>query len=889
MAPHGSASADYVGQPPAPPRPFRGDARLSQRPDLPARQTSFVGRQLELAELAELLAAPDCRLLTILGPGGIGKTRLALEAATAVRGRFADGVAFAPLQAVAGAAALAPALATALGCAHTGRADARDQVARALRPARLLLILDNVEHLLEAAPWLSELLAAAPGLRLLATSREALNLQEEWRYPLAGLTVPDEGADDPAQAEAVRLFAERAQQVRPDFALAAERAGVVRLCRLVEGLPLALELAAVWVRILSCAAIADEIERTIAFLASDLRNVPARHRSMHAAFDHSWTLLAEEDRRAFRRLAVFRGGFTHEAAARVAGATLPLLSSLVDKSLVRRAAGGRFSLHALLRQYADEHLRAAPEEAARAEAAHRAYYLAFVAARFAPITGSGQREAVAAIAAEVANIRAAWHSAVAAGDGEALGRVAHPLTLFFDFRARYREGLALLEEGLRVLRAAAPSPGIDRALASMLVDTARFHHVLLQLPAMRAALAESEALYARLAIPPPPGQVTDPLVWRAILALIDGHYEEADRLGAEAIRRNTAADRPGNLSPAWWVRGAAALWREDVDTAGEYARRGAEAALAAGDRWHLAYTRNQQGHIATARGDYAEARRHYEASYAIREELDDPEGMAGALNHLAKVAARQGAWPEAEELHRRGLAIARDIGERAVMAIALNGLGLVACATGDDVAAARHLDEGLRLAAEMGHMRLLLTLLASTGDWLLRSGRPAEAAEALALADAHPASDHEIRDRTRQLLVAVAAVLPPAAYAAAVERGRGTAPTDLAARLAPLLAEPPAAAPPPAPPAAGDAVAPLTPPAARPPPDPASALPEPLTARELAVLRLIAAGRANREIADELFLAVNTVRSYSQQLYGKLGVGSRTQAVARARELGLLD
>ncbi|HEY8601373.1 MAG TPA: LuxR C-terminal-related transcriptional regulator, partial [Thermomicrobiales bacterium] len=629
-------------------------------------------------------------------------------------------------------------------------------------------------------------------------------------------------------------------------------------------------------------AIADEIERNLAFLATELRNVPARHRSMRAAFDHSWALLADEERPIFRQLAIFRGGFTREAAGRVAGAMLPLLSSLVDKSLVRRDADGRFSLHELLRQYAEEQLSRSPEESAQAAGAHRDYYLAHVVAQFGPMTGGGQREAVTAIMADLENVRVAWRSAAAVGDTAALGRAAHTLALFYDFRARYQEGLVALDEGLRALRAAPSSPTTERTLAAILVDEARFHHRLGQLPAMRAALDEAEARYARLDSPPPPGLSTDPLLWRGILALTDGHYAEAARLGAAAVRRNTDEDRPGNLSPAWWVRATAALWQEDFDTAGEYARRCTEAALAVGDRWYLAYGHNQQGHVGVARGDYAAARRHYTASYAIREELDDPEGMATGLAHLARVAELQGNRAEAEELYRRVLAIAREIGDQSAVANALNGLGMMACASGDYVVAGQQFAEGLRLMAAARLMRHLLALLTSAGDWLLRMARIEEAVAPLALASDHPASDHYTRERARRGLAAAGAALPPGALAVAIDIGRGAAPVELATSLAAILTmSPPTVAP-----EVTNKAAPL--PAAAAPLDPEEALPEPLTARELEVLLLIAAGRSNREIADELFLAVNTVRSYCHQLFGKLGVGSRTQAVARARALGLL-
>jgi ATP/maltotriose-dependent transcriptional regulator MalT len=251
--------------------------------------------------------------------------------------------------------------------------------------------------------------------------------------------------------------------------------------------------------------------------------------------------------------------------------------------------------------------------------------------------------------------------------------------------------------------------------------------------------------------------------------------------------------------------------------------------------------------------------------------------MAVGLSHLAGVAAQQGDWVEAERLYQRSLAIARDIGDQDLMARALNGLGETASATGEYVAAGQHFADALRVMAEARFMRVLLMVLTSAADWLLQTGRPAEAAAPLALACAHPASDHETRPRARQLVAEAAAMLPPEAYKAAVERSQSIDPVDLAALIAPVLT---------APLPAGFALAssPSAPryPAATP------ALPEPLTARELSVLRLIAAGHSNREIADELFLSMNTVRSYSHQLYSKLGVGSRTQAVARARDLGLL-
>jgi len=871
MALQGVSSARGVERPDDRLRSFRPGARLLPRPNLPIRQTSFVGRSTELSELLQLLAAPDCRLLTIIGPGGVGKTRLALEVADAAREQFADSVAFVPMQTVTAAESIATAFAVAIGCTLTGPGNAREQIARFLRKTQLLLVIDNFEHLIGEAAWIGELLAVAPDLRMLVTSREVLNLREEWRYPLAGLSVPAEDRDDVAQSEAVRLFVERARQVRPDFSLANEQPEVVRLCRMTEGHPLAIELAAAWTPTLSCKAIAGEIERNIAFLSTGLRNVPERHRSIQATFDYSWVLLSEDERRIFQRLAVFRGGFSREAAEQIAGATLPLLSSLVDKSLVRVDADGRFYLHELLRQYADDRLRADPDDAARTIAAHQDYYITLVADRFGPLTGGGQVQALTEIGAATGNIRAAWRGAVAAGDVTALERTFHTLSLFFDFRARYREGMELLDEGIRALRQAEPSPQVDRVLAAMLVDATRLNHKLGQLAAMRETLEEAEARYAQIPGPPSPGLATDPQLWRALIELVDGRYAEAAQHAEAVIERNEANGRPGNLPLAWWARTAAALWQEDP-SASDFAPRSTEAALAIGDLWMLAYSYNLQGHVAIANGAYSDARQHYEASYALRETFNDPEGMGTSLVHMARVATLQGEWDEAEQLYRRSLAMAREIGDLVTMALALNGLGLKACSTDDYAAAGEYFAEGLRLTGESGFVRLLLTFLTSTGDWLIQTGQPAAAAGPLALAQTHPGSDHETRIRAGKLLATVEATLPAAEYASAIENSQGADPTELATTLIPLL------------------TAPVTAPDDQQEPDAASsALIEPLTTRELDVLRLIAAGHSNREIAEELYLAVNTIRSYSQQLYGKLGVNSRTQAIARARELGLIS
>lgn len=415
-------------------------------PTLPSHSTPFVGRERELRELSDMLTDPVCRLLTIFGPGGIGKTRLTIETAAQNQPLFPDGVVFVPLQPLLAADEIPSAIAAVLALQLMGRDNPLAQMLNYLRDKHMLLVLDNMEHLLDGSDLLSTMLAAAPGLKLLVTSRELLNLQEEWLYPLDGLDIPaDHTAADLSRNSAVQLFVERARRVRRDFALAAERDSVVRICQLVEGLPLAIELAAVWTKTLPCAVIAAEIGRNLAFLATSLRNVPERHRSMRATFDQSWGLLTEEQRQVFQRLAVFRGGLAHDAAEQVAGASLPILATLVEKSLVRHEPGGRYHLHELLRQYAEEHLRALPEMAHQTQQAHSSYYMALLAEQRVPITGGDQLAALAHIGCEFENMRVAWRWAVDHADMAAIGQAAHTLSLYYRIQGSYQEGIAALE------------------------------------------------------------------------------------------------------------------------------------------------------------------------------------------------------------------------------------------------------------------------------------------------------------------------------------------------------------------------------------------------------------------------------------------------------------
>jgi predicted ATPase len=333
--------------------------------NLPIFPTPLIGRAREVEQLSQLLSDPQCRLLTLVGPGGIGKTRLAIEAASSMHDFFADGVYFVPLASVSSIDAVVSTTANAIHFAFYGPRDPRVQLLNYLREKQMLLIVDNLEHLLVGEPQqetvaglLVEILQWTAHMKLLTTSRESLGLQEEWVFEVQGLRIPESiEMEESAQNTSVELFLQRARRADVRFNVAAEDyPAIISICQLVDGMPLGIELAAAWVRTLSCGEIAQEIERGLDFLKISARDIPARHRSMRAVFDHSWKLLTEGEQGVLLRLSVFQGGMQREAAEAIAGATLSLLSTLQAKSFLRRTPTGRYDLHELVRQYAADRL-----------------------------------------------------------------------------------------------------------------------------------------------------------------------------------------------------------------------------------------------------------------------------------------------------------------------------------------------------------------------------------------------------------------------------------------------------------------------------------------------------------------------------------------------------
>lgn len=428
--------------------------------NLPPQATSFVGREAQVSELLGHLEAPGCQLVTIVGPGGIGKTRLALEVARKAAFLFPDGVFFVALASVQTPQAIVPAILAALSLElPEGERDPAAFLLKHLAGKALLLVLDNLEHLLGDLSLARTILSAAPRVKLLVTSRQVLNLSEEWQFPLEGLEVPSSSAIEQADSfSSIRLFVERARHVSRSFSFADDPEGVVRICQLVEGMPLGIELAAAWLRVLSIDAIATSL------FDLEALHEPAeeRHRSLRALFENTWQRLSEPEQRVLMRLSVFQGGFRVQAAVAVAELTLPLLAALVHKSLLSADfRTRRYHMHQLLVQYARAQLSQHPAEEQHSHERHAAFYASFLQAREAHLQDERAIEALSEIQEEIGNIRAAWQWIVAQGRMDLAVQASKSLSIFTALKGLHQEARAAFGDAITALSQRPPSPERD--------------------------------------------------------------------------------------------------------------------------------------------------------------------------------------------------------------------------------------------------------------------------------------------------------------------------------------------------------------------------------------------------------------------------------------------
>lgn len=752
---------------------LRGEAKSAGagivRSAIPRPLTPLVGREQALAEVAELLADPNVRLLTLVGPGGIGKTHLALEAAAAQQSRFKHGVALVSLAPLASAAGMVSALAEALHFAFYENAPPEEQILDYLREKKLLLVMDNFEHLLDGAKLVTMMLATAPGLKILTTSRIRLQVRGEQLYPLAGLTYPAEGTQLEALLDqnsrrsfgALMLFVQQARRLQPDFALTLDTvADAIRICRLVEGMPLGIVLATAWIELLTPGEIADEIARSFTFLQAEGHGLPSRHQNLQAVFTHTWSLLSERDQRIFQQASVFRGGFTLDAAQAVIGAALPDLRALVGKFLLHRAPDGRYTIHELLCQFAAQELAQSAAEELGVRQRHSAFFSAYLYQRTDDLRVARQQQALAEIEAEGENIRVAWQWAVEHQQIAHLDQAINGLGIFYEWRGRYHDGEAACRAAAAMLCQIETGAAV-RVLIRILTWQARFSRLqgqseraghlagqslhLLSEPILGDQDTRPERAATYLELGQQAENVADIQTWLerslAIYRALDDAWGAAQALyllGNNLGFKNDYTVYAGRLSESLHIRRALGDQRGIAEVLaaqgfcgvllGQTAqgRQLLKESLAicqeSGDRATLALTLARLGIASSFAGAFEEARRYYAEATTIYQDLGNRTRGASGMTLLSEATSHLGRYAEAQNIAEKAVKVCRAINKSAELSYALWFLGLATLAEGASSEAEQLLAESIAIHEEVGWLSRECDVRVTYGFAMLKSG-----------------------------------------------------------------------------------------------------------------------------------------------------------------------
>lgn len=821
----------------APPTARRRLARGEQLPSvplpppLPSPLTSLIGRQHELAAILDRLRHTDARLLTLTGPAGVGKTRLALEAGGHLHTDFPDGVVFVDLAMVSDPHLTMFAIAQALRIRESLGRPLLESLAQHLSPRAALLVLDNFEQVLPAAPGIAALLAACPKVKVLATSRAPLHLSAEQEFPVPPLACPDPADAPRVEAlptyPAVALFVERAQAVRPEFALTPQNAGAVaEICRRLDGLPLALELAAARIKVLPPQDILGILEHRLEVLVDGPVDRPARQRTLSAAIGWSYDLLDPTEKVLFQRLAACAGGCGLQDAEAICNADrlvsriLGGLSSLIDKNLLRLESrpdgGARFVMLETIREYALRQLEASGEHAA-VHRLHATHFLMLAERAAQGFQGTDQAAWLARLEGEHDNLRSALSWCITdRTDPETGLRLAAALARFWEIRGYWSEGRRWLDSALRVSGAASTAARASALNGAGLLAFQQGDY------AHAAALAD-ESLSLSRALGDVRGTATA-LNLLGLGACVRGDYVQAAALGSESLTLCREIADPVGIADALHILGLVAYDRGDHARAAGLLEESLQLSRAVNARWRVAINLTDLGLVMRELGEYARAATLIEESLAQSRELGHKHGIAVAQSNLATVAWRQRRYHRAAALFAESLSLRRALGDLRGTAVCLVGLAATASATREDARAARLFGAAQALRATLGvslprfiredHDALVATVRRRLGDDFQRWW-----------AEGHA----------------------------------WTADQAASAALAGLTAAP-----------------------ANGPPDLS------LTRREQQVAALIAQGRTNREVALALAITEKTAENHAQHILNKLGFRSRAQIAAWAVEHSLV-
>lgn len=757
-----SAAAPVTGRVPRADGPATApEAAHADEPSSPTA-LSFIGRGHEMQELSALLANPGCRLLTVTGPGGMGKSTLVKQATRGLASRYADGVLWIALDDLTDVDQVAPRIASELSLALAPAQDPVERIAAHLAPRQTLLVLDNAEHLPRLAALVERLLGAAARLQVLTTSRARIGLPREWLLPLAGLALPpaDGSARDSLAVAAVQLFVAHARATDPRFASEANAPYIVQLVRAVGGLPLAILLAASWVRLLPVSELAREVTLSLDVLeGADEGEERPEHRSVRATFEQSWRWLAPAEQRALSALSIMVGAFSRSAAKDVAHAPLPLLAALVDKSLLQVDARGRFSLHPLIQQFAAEKLAPDPALCEVVRERHAQAFARFMA-QYERFDAVDQAAAVGAIAAELSNVLAAWNWAIARARIDVLQRCMAGLSGYFQWRGPIVAAAELFGRAQAVVDAHATSLtgetrraswGIPLERAALSYSLGDYRQVeAAARKALEAARAVADAYGVRTSLN---------MVALALMRL--GRIDEGARLHEEALA--SAIDDKAASEIVDYTSRLVEVRREQGDDEGALvlAREALNGYRAAGQKSGEIMISNSIGLILHSLGRFPEAIEAYEEGLRLAGAAGMEVRRATLLTHKASACLDAGEFERAGQSGQEALQITLSRGLLAHEPACRRTLADIDMAGGDLGAARAQLGAAIVAARRNGTPNVMALTLRSCSAYLERCSDPAVALRCTACADAHRFSAAKQLVRYRGQRDRLLAVLDP--------------------------------------------------------------------------------------------------------------------------------
>jgi predicted ATPase/class 3 adenylate cyclase/Tfp pilus assembly protein PilF len=735
--------------------------------NLPVQPTPFVGRQREVHELRELLARTAIRLVTLTGPGGTGKTRLAMQVAANSSREFDDGVIFVPLGTVTEPDLVTSAIAQNLGVRETGRQPLLESLKHYLREKRMLLVLDNFEQVMPAATILADLLATVPGLTLMVTSRTILRVSGEHDFPVQPMSVPDllqlPLPDQLHQFEAVELFLQRAVALKPDFALGEENArAVAEICVRLDGLPLAIELAAARIRMMPPQAILSRLTSRLKLLTGGARDLPARQQTLRGAIDWSHSLLDENDRSLFRRLAIFSGGFTLEAIEAICGGTtsesshpggeallepdsvlipqldvdmLDAVQSLIDKSLIKGADGSevspRFAMLETIREYAQERLDESGEsDVIRRQ--HAYYYLHMAEESEVELRGPDQIRWLERLETEHDNLRAAISWAQEQSDWPLGLRLVAALGRFWFAHGHLTEGRRHLEAALEHGEDGEGGEAQHRARALNLAG--RLAVMQGDYTTAQSRYQESLTLFRSLDDKQGIAHVLNDF---GNLASMQGDYTERRTLQEESLLLFREIGDASGAASALLQLGNVLMVEGEHGTARQYIEEALITLRRLGDVRGIAMSLFFLGNADQEEGDHAAAREHFDESLKLFRSLGDKWTIASLLVNSGNAVCEQRDYPTAENLYREGMQAFQELGARRGVADALSGLASIALRQGDLDRAGTLYRQSLQIRSELGNRLGIIECLEGLARVIIELNNPKLAALFLAAADRH--------------------------------------------------------------------------------------------------------------------------------------------------------